>query len=98
MTNYIPNIWYDRLDGIQVTRDNANSIAKNLGGEILRHLDNRLIIVVPTSRGRVMLNEGDWITKESNSDRYRIVELVETTPEEVFKSYGNPRELRIKKV
>ena len=97
MAQYIPNIWYDRLDGIQVTRDNAKSIADNLGGEILRHLDNRLIIVVPTSRGRVMLNEGDWITKETNSDRYRIVELVETTPDELFDSYNHSRELKIKK-
>lgn len=74
----ISNVWYDKLEGIQITRANAHEVADAIGGRAVSDIGHGVAgVIINTSRGNVIAYEGSWICREPNSERYRILEMNE---------------------
>lgn len=70
-------MWYDELSGVKLTKNNAKQVAQWIEGEchLVEENGNQLIFVIAkTSRGDIMVREGDWIAKDAD-ERFRIVRI-----------------------
>ena len=86
-------MWYDKMSGIQLTRDNAKRVAKWVEGEahfVKENGEDMVFVIANTPRGDVMIREGDWIAKDVD-ERFRIVRIDEMDLDETIKKSQNRR-------
>lgn len=67
-------MWYDSLEGVQFTKDNGKDLAKWVGGELQEISQGSPVITIMTTRGELLLRQGDWVTKDREG-RFRIVRI-----------------------
>lgn len=68
-------MWFDDLKGFQFSKKNAAKIAKWIDG-VVHSTDNGVFVMVPTSRGDMMVREGDWVAKDARGQT-RLVRITE---------------------
>lgn len=68
-------MWFDDLKGYQFNKKNAEKIAKWIDG-VVHHTDGGTFVMVPTSRGDMMVREGDWVAKDARGQT-RLVRITE---------------------
>lgn len=95
-------MWFDQMSGVQLRKNNAKKIAEWVRGEYHFVKENGadiVFVVANTSRGDVMIREGDWIAKDVD-ECFRIVRIEEMDIDKVLvrsKSKKNVLQVSAKK-
>lgn len=73
-------VWFDHLNGMQITDDNISAMAKKLAAKVIdiqgEEGDSTKHMLVSTNRGDLVLNVGDWISYD-RFGRLRIMRMHE---------------------
>lgn len=76
-------VWFDHLDGMQITDDNISAMAKKLAAKVVDIYSaegedpfSSKHILVSTNRGDLILSVGDWISYD-RFGRLRIMRIHE---------------------
>ena len=94
-------MWFDNVEGVKVTPQNAAKIAKWIGGNLEEVYDKDgervVFIVATTNRGDVIIRVGDWVgrDKNTNTTRFRIMRLTEVELDSVFSETYDTATLRV---
>lgn len=71
-------VWFDHLNGMQITDDNISAMAKKLAAKVIdiqgEEGDSTKHMLVSTNRGDLVLNVGDWISYD-RFGRLRIMRM-----------------------
>lgn len=73
-------VWFDHLNGMQITDDNISAMAKKLAAKVIdiqgEEGNSTKHMLVSTNRGDLVLNVGDWISYD-RFGRLRIMRMHE---------------------
>lgn len=79
-------VWFDHLNGMQITEKNIEAMSERLKSEVIYIFDIEGTatkhILVSTNRGDLMLNIGDWISYD-RFGRLRIMRMHEAGLDEL---------------
>ena len=95
-------MWYDKMSGVRLRKNNAKKVAEWVRGEchfVKENGQDVVFVVANTPRGDVMIREGDWIAKDVD-ERFRIVRIDELDIDKVLekaKSRKNVLQVSAKK-
>lgn len=81
-------MWYDYLEGVKLTRENAGDLAKWVGGEVHEtRTDGKQtpMVSVPTNRGDILIRLGDWVTRDKEG-RPRVLRIKQVNIKDLTKS------------
>lgn len=85
-------MWFTHLTGQELTNENAHDVAESVGGYVLHDSHGESAVVVETTRGDILITQGDMVGKDQ-SGRMSVIRFTE----EKAKSRVTPLDVKRKK-
>lgn len=87
-------MWFTHLTGQELTNENAYDVAESVGGYVLHDSHGESAVVVETTRGDILITQGDMVGKDQ-SGRLSVIRFTEEKPK--GKSGVTPLDVKRKK-